>query len=272
MSSYLDKAGLTTLWSKIKSLFATKSELSNGLNTKANTSHTHSYTDLSNKPTIPVIDSALSATSTNGLQNKVIKSALDGKANSSHTHTKSQITDFPALATVATSGSYNDLSNKPTIPTVNNATLTIQKNGKSAGTFTANASANKTINITVPTKVSDLDNDSGFLTEHQDISGLETKANAITGLSVNGKVITYTKGDGSTGTITTQDTNTDTKVTNTLGNTTKAYITGTTSAKTNTGTQIFDSGVYLTTTAGQLHADIDFPITEAQVNEILGIS
>lgn len=30
--------------------------------------------------------------------------------------TKSQISDFPALATVATSGSYNDLSDKPTIP------------------------------------------------------------------------------------------------------------------------------------------------------------
>lgn len=35
---------------------------------------------------------------------------------SSHTHTKSNITDFPTLATVATSGSYNDLSNKPDIP------------------------------------------------------------------------------------------------------------------------------------------------------------
>lgn len=35
---------------------------------------------------------------------------------SSHTHTKSDITDFPTLATVATSGSYNDLSNKPNIP------------------------------------------------------------------------------------------------------------------------------------------------------------
>ena len=38
-------------------------------------------------------------------------------AQVSHTHTKSDITDFPTLATVATSGSYNDLSNKPTIPT-----------------------------------------------------------------------------------------------------------------------------------------------------------
>ena len=47
-------------------------------------------------------------------------SLLGGKASSSHTHTKSEITDFPSLATVATSGSYNDLSNKPTIPTNNN--------------------------------------------------------------------------------------------------------------------------------------------------------
>ena len=37
-------------------------------------------------------------------------------AESSHTHTKSQITDFPTLSTVATSGSYTDLSNKPSIP------------------------------------------------------------------------------------------------------------------------------------------------------------
>lgn len=50
------------------------------------------------------------------------------------------------------------------------------------------------------------------------------------------------------------DTNTDTKVTNTLNATAKAYITGTTSATTNTGTQIFDTGVYLDTTPGKLVA------------------
>lgn len=54
------------------------------------------------------------------------------------------------LATVASSGSYQDLSNKPTIPTVNNGTLTIQKNGVNVTTFTANSSSNKTANITVP--------------------------------------------------------------------------------------------------------------------------
>ena len=77
---------------------------------------------------------------------------------------------------------------------------------------------------------------------------------SIKSLSVSGKTITYTKNDGSTGTITTQDTNTDTKVTNTLATTTKAYVTGTTSATTNTGAQVFDTGVYLDTTAGQLTA------------------
>lgn len=77
---------------------------------------------------------------------------------------------------------------------------------------------------------------------------------SIKSLSVSGKTITYTKNDGSTGTITTQDTNTDTKVTNTLATTTKAYVTGTTSATTSTGTQVFDTGVYLDTTAGQLVA------------------
>lgn len=42
------------------------------------------------------------------------------------------------------------------IPTVNNATITIQKNGTKVDDFTVNASSNKTINITVPTSASDV--------------------------------------------------------------------------------------------------------------------
>lgn len=68
------------------------------------------------------------------------------------------------LATVATSGSYNDLSDKPTIPTVNNATLTIQKNGTTVKTFTANASSDVTCNITVPTNTNELTNGAGYIT------------------------------------------------------------------------------------------------------------
>ena len=40
------------------------------------------------------VDSALSSSSTNPVQNKVIKGALDGKSDTGHTHTKSNITDF----------------------------------------------------------------------------------------------------------------------------------------------------------------------------------
>lgn len=80
------------------------------------------------------VDATLNATSENPVQNKVIKSALDEKANSSD------------LATVATSGSYNDLDDTPTIPT----------------------------------KTSDLTNDSGFLTAHQDISGKADKVSGAT--------------------------------------------------------------------------------------------
>ena len=55
--------------------------------------------------------------------------------------------DSSSLAPVATSGDYNDLNNLPTPPTVNNGALTIQQNGKTLGTFTANSSDNKTVNI-----------------------------------------------------------------------------------------------------------------------------
>lgn len=43
------------------------------------------------------------------------------------------------------SGSYNDLTNKPTIPSVGNGTVTITQNGTSKGTFTMNQSGNTTI-------------------------------------------------------------------------------------------------------------------------------
>ena len=43
-----------------------------------------------------------------------------------------------------------------TIPTVNNGTLTIQRNGTTVGTFTANQSGNTTANITVPTTAVDI--------------------------------------------------------------------------------------------------------------------
>ena len=50
------------------------------------------------------------------------------------------------------------------LPTVNNATLTIQKNWTTVNTFTANASSNVTANISVPTDTGDLTNWAWFIT------------------------------------------------------------------------------------------------------------
>lgn len=64
------------------------------------------------------------------------------------------------------------------IPTVNNGTLTIQKNGTNVATFGANQSTNTTANITVPTKVSDLTNDSGYTTNKGTVT--QVKINGAT--------------------------------------------------------------------------------------------
>lgn len=63
---------------------------------------------------------------------------------------------------------YNDLINKPVIPdAANNATLTIQRNNSTVGTFTADAAEDQTVNIAVPTTTSELTNNSGFVTTDQ---------------------------------------------------------------------------------------------------------
>ena len=71
--------------------------------------------------------------------------------DSNHTPAWSQVSGKPSFATVATSGSYNDLSNKPTIPTIPSAlknpnALTISLNGTSQGAY--DGSAAKSINVT----------------------------------------------------------------------------------------------------------------------------
>lgn len=135
------------------------------------------------------VDSSLSSSSTNPVQNKVVNSALAGKSNTNHTHDLSTMINTLStggstptdedyfvsqyagggtttttyhrrpvkalleyikgkLAKVATSGSYDDLSNKPTIPTVGNGTITIKQAGAVKGSFTTNQSGATTIELT----------------------------------------------------------------------------------------------------------------------------
>lgn len=93
------------------------------LGTKANTSDlsivaiSGSYNDLSNKPTIPEVLQTTGSSTINVMSQNAVTMSLSSKVDSS------------SLATVATSGSYSDLSNKPTIPSVANYTVTLLSSG-----------------------------------------------------------------------------------------------------------------------------------------------
>jgi len=92
------------------------------------------------------------------------------------------------LATVATSGSYNDLSNKPTIPTQYTDALARASNSFVAGSGAYNSTTGV---ITIPTNTSHLTNGAGFITASA-ISGKQdtlvsgTSIKTINGTSILG--------------------------------------------------------------------------------------
>ena len=84
---------------------------------------------------IVVIDNLTSGSSTDALsanQGRVLKGLVDNKADAS------------SLATVATSGSYSDLSSKPIIGT---GSLVLDQNGGNVTTFSANATSNTAFSV-----------------------------------------------------------------------------------------------------------------------------
>lgn len=88
------------------------------------------------------VDTELSETSTNPVENQAITKELAQKAD------------------------------KSAIPTVGDGVLSVQRNGKSVGTFSANAAENEAINIPVPEKVSELENDAGYGTYTKPADGI----------------------------------------------------------------------------------------------------
>ncbi len=82
----------------------------------------------------------------------------------------SKVQNKPDFAIVATSGDYNDLSNKPSIPSVD-------------GLASKDYVDSKIGDIVIPSKTSELENDSGYLTEHQDLSAYAKKTEIPTNVS-----------------------------------------------------------------------------------------
>ena len=225
-----------------------------------NVTNTSSKAYIKNKPTIPTaitIDTALSTTSTNPVQNKVITTELNKKiegisssdvttalgytpynnsnpsgyqankietikvngtaqtitskavnitvptnnnqlTNGAGYITNSALTPYALsedLATVATSGSYNDLSNKPTIPAA-------QVNADWNATSGKAQILNKPTIPTVPTNVSAFTNDAGYTTNVGTVTSVnntQPDANGNVTISVTGGANTDLSNLSSTG-------------------------------------------------------------------------
>ena len=181
MADYYDKATIDNLLAK-----------------KANVSHAHSYNDLTDKPSIPSID---------GLATK--KELTDGlatKANVSHTHDQyltehQDLSDYALkteLPTVPTKVSElaNDSGFIKSIPSEYITETELSAKSYATETFVTNKIAEASLSggevdlsglatkaelatkadkTAIPTKTSQLTNDSGFLTEHQNISSKADK-------------------------------------------------------------------------------------------------
>ena len=153
-----------------------------------------SYNDLKDKPTIPAAYElpVASATTLGGVKVGSGLSITDGVLSATGGGTADsvewdKVQNKPNFANVATSGDYNDLSNKPTIPSTTGL----------ASTEYVDSKVGEIVIPTVPTNVSAFTNDAGYLTEHQSLADYSTTAQVQTMISsaigaiTNGNEVSY---------------------------------------------------------------------------------
>lgn len=138
------------------------------------------------------VDGALSSSSTNPVQNKVINTAINQTLAAAKSYTDNKVSnkmDQVTLATVATTGDYNDLKNKPTLPNLSNL-------AKVATSGSYNDLIDRPAIPEIPTLVSELTNDVGYITEAElpvlpevptKLSELENDTNFVTEEQVNSR-------------------------------------------------------------------------------------
>lgn len=110
------------------------------------------------------------------------------------------------------SGNYNDLTNKPNIPTVGNGTVSIKINNQTKGSFSTNQDTNTIIdlgeiqgnvdlsNYAKKSEIPDVSN-LAKKSEIPDISGLQPKLTAGNNITIVGNVISATGSSGEGGSV-----------------------------------------------------------------------
>ena len=235
MASFLDDSGVVYLWQRIKSVFATKdTTISTSAQTLTDTQKIQartnigagtsdfsgSYNDLTDKPAAVTIDSAMSTTSENPVQNKVVTQTITSgisslsdifsqeltkKSDIDHTHddryyTESEVTTKLSgkvdLSASGVSAAINQLTEGTSTPTDNDyyvcqyagggtTTTTYHRRAlsslwtwiksKLATVATSGKYSDLSGTPTIPTKTSQLTNDSGYLTSHQSLASITEK-------------------------------------------------------------------------------------------------
>ena len=171
--SITDKTGTTT------ASISDGTNGTNGTNGQDGFSPIANVTQSGGITTISITDKIGTTTSSVTIPTKTSQLTNDG-ANNTSTYVESS-----SLATVATTGSYPDLHNRPTI---GNGKITIQKNSTEIDNFTVNQTGNKSINISVPTKTSELTNDGANNTStYVEASSLATVATTGAYSDLSGK-------------------------------------------------------------------------------------
>lgn len=110
-----------------------------------------------------------------------------------------------------------DVNALPNTTVIGDGILSVQKNGTTIDTFSANATENKSINITVPTDTSDLTNNAGFITSED----LPIVNNGTLDIQVNGTSVgtfTANQSGNTTANIVVPDSATWGNITGTLSN------------------------------------------------------
>lgn len=176
---------------------------------------TGSYNDLSNKPAAISVDSSLSSTSENPVQNKVINTALNGKASSSHNHTKSEITDFPTTMTPS-SHSHGSVTNDGKIGSASGKIITTG----TGGVLQASNSITKSQISDFPTSMtpSTHTHNTGEVSDTSAYSNIGSAANA-TQKTINDKINTALGNKANTSNVYTKsETYTQSEITTAISN------------------------------------------------------